>query len=114
MLYENTRVEEIKVDFNNEVQSDDEFIGRSHSLQEQWSASVASVCAEIASFDPRLYGTVRSEKKKQIYAAKEKKWSNIPSLPFDDSEVALARREIIGSSRMAGPWLDHGWTVAGP
>ena len=90
MLYENARVEEIKVDFNNEVQSDDEFIGRSHSLQDQWSASVASVCAEIASFDPRLYGTVRSEKKKQIYAAKEKEWSNIPSLPFDDSEVALA------------------------
>ena len=78
MLYENARVEEIKVDFNNEVQSDDEFIGRSHSLQDQWSASVASVCAEIASFDPRLYGTVRSEKKNRFTLRKKKNGQIFP------------------------------------
>ena len=30
------------------------------------------------------------KRKKQVYGAKENKWSNISSLPFDDSEVALS------------------------
>ena len=62
LLYENAKVEEIKVEFNNELESEDDFFqnGRSHKLHNSWESSVSSICAEIASYDPRPQG--RSEK----------------------------------------------------
>ena len=91
MLYNDTKIEEIKVDFNHELESEDEnLFGWSHNnLQGHWEASVASVCADIASFDPRIYGVVDKREKKKVFDRKTNSWKEV-NLPFDDSEVAVA------------------------
>ena len=110
MLYEDSKIEEIQVEFNHEIQSeDDTLFGWSHvqgqgHLQGQWEASVASICADIASFDPRLYGKNNREKKK-FFDSKSNSWKSV-DLPFDDSEVAMSDLppdELPGRATRADP-----------
>ena len=89
LLYENAKVEEIKVEFNNELESEDEFFqyGRSRKLHNSWEASVSSICAEIASYDPRPQGRSEPQKKK-YFSSVTRKWEEVV-IPFDDSEIAF-------------------------
>ena len=55
------------------------------SVQDTWSASVASIALEIAEFDPRVptSGARVPEREKKIYSAKTKTWVTKVD-PFND------------------------------
>ena len=61
----------------------------SHGIHTSWESSVASICAEIASFDPRPQGRVESKNQnKKYFDRNSQSWKQI-ALPFDDSEIAF-------------------------